>query len=133
MWAWGEFRATLYISLHRKRSNYTQNIQPSVHSKLHRPDLPDHRLGVFMVPVAVHLFPYISTRGGRRGDGGAVVSITEAFPLQDILCVLPLQLARQHRGIGHAVEEKEGHSAAISQGSLTLQISILKNLTSNRV
>lgn len=65
-----------------------------------------------MVAVAVHFFPYVSTGSGWRGDGGAVVSITEALPLQDILRVLPLQLARQHRSIGHAVEEKEGHPAA---------------------
>lgn len=65
-----------------------------------------------MVAVAVHLFPHVCTGGGRRGDGGAVVGITEALPLQDILSVLPLQLAWQHGSVGHAVEEREGHPAA---------------------
>lgn len=64
--------------------------------KVHSTDLPDHWLSVFMVFVTVHLFPYVCTRGGRRGDRGAVVSVTEALPLQDILSVLPLQLAWQH-------------------------------------
>lgn len=51
---------------------------------------------MFMVSIAVHLFPYISTKGGWCWDRGAVVSITEALPLQDILSVLSLQLAWQH-------------------------------------
>lgn len=92
--------AKKYISLYSKRSNNIRavgkNIVLSINSKLRRPDLPDHRLGMFMVAVTVHLFPYVSARRGRRGDWGAVVSVTEAFPLQDILSVLPLQLAWQH-------------------------------------
>ena len=89
-----------------------------MYSKLHFPDLSGHLLGLLMVSVAVHLFPYVSTVGSRCGDRGAVVGITEALPLQDILGVLPLQLAWQHRGVGHAVEEREGHLAALFHSTI---------------
>lgn len=75
------------------------------------PNLPDECFllflgcGVFSVAVAVHLLPHVGTLGstlmlGR--DGGTVVGVAEALALQYVLSVLPLQLAGEHRGVGHA-------------------------------
>lgn len=82
---------------------------------------------MFMVSVAVHFFPYISTRGSWCGDWGAVVSIAEALPLQDILRVLPLQLPWQHGSVGHAVEEM-GRSACSSFAQQNLEQPFLKDV-----
>lgn len=110
---WGAWAASVVLQNDPPDSTKEQQYCMSITSrgksilyiKVHSTDLPDHWLSVFMVFVTVHLFPYVCTRGGRRGDRGAVVSVTEALPLQDILSVLPLQLAWQHWSIGHAVEE----------------------------
>lgn len=56
-------------------------VKRALYLDLYCPDLPDDLLGMFMVSVPVHLFPYVSTRSSRCGDGGTVVSVTEAFPL----------------------------------------------------
>lgn len=69
-------------------------------------DLPGQLRAVFVIPVAVHFFPDIGPRGGGRGNGGTVVSVAKALPLQDVLGVLPLHVAGQHGGVGHAVEER---------------------------
>lgn len=69
-------------------------------------DLPGQLRAVFVIPVAVHFLPDVRPWGGGRGDGGAVVSVAEALPLQDVLGVLPLQVAGQHGGVGHAAEER---------------------------
>ena len=67
-------------------------------------DLADGWLGVLVVPVAVHLLPDVAPLGGVvRGDGGAVVGVTEPLALQNVLRVLLLMLARQHGRVGHAV------------------------------
>lgn len=111
---WGAWAASVVLQNDppdsTKEQHYCMSITSRAKSiilyiKVHSTDLPDHWLSVFMVFVTVHLFPYVCTRGGRRGYRGAVVSVTEALPLQDILSVLPLQLAWQHWSIGHAVEE----------------------------
>lgn len=70
-------------------------------------DLPRQLRAVFLIPVAVHFLPDVRSRGGGRGDGGAVVSVAEALPLQDVLGVLSLQVAGQHGGIGHAGGESK--------------------------
>lgn len=61
---------------------------------------------MLVIPVSVHFLPDVRPRGGGGGDGGAVVSVAEALPLQDVLGVLPLQVAGQHGGVGHAAEER---------------------------
>lgn len=70
----------------------------------HFSDLPGQLRAALVIPVAVHFLPDVRPGRGRRGDGGAVVGVAEALPLQDVLGVLPLLVAGQHGGVGHAAE-----------------------------
>lgn len=50
----------------------------------------------------LHILPDIRTLRRLCWDGGAIISLAEAFTLKDVLCVLTLQITGDHRGIGHA-------------------------------
>lgn len=50
----------------------------------------------------LHILPDIRSLCRLRWDGGAIISLTETLTLKDVLCVLTLQIARDHGGIGHA-------------------------------
>lgn len=77
-----------------KKISRTGKLRPECNS-ISSPDLSDYWCGLFLVGSVVLLFQRLFPRNrwGRRGHGGADVGIAEALPLQDVLGVLPLQLA----------------------------------------
>lgn len=84
----------------------------------HFSDLPGQLRPALVIPVAVHFLPDVRPGRGRRGNRGAVVGVAEALPLQDVLGVLPLQVAGQHGGVGHAAGGgKRGERAKVTEGS----------------
>ncbi len=54
------------------------------------------------VAAVLHILPDTCSLCRLHWDGGAIISLTEALTLKDVLCVLTLLITWDHGGIGHA-------------------------------
>lgn len=67
------------------------------------------------VTALLDILPDIRSLRRLCWDGGAIISLTEALTLKDVLCVLTLQIARDHGGIGHPRKKHSFNHVDIKQ------------------